>query len=175
MGRKNTESQRMIRSLCMYYQLDEQDIYERSKMLLNAFRPVCWSVLERIGETSDEIMSTTASADLDGALIYLEQFAPDCQRDFFESKVASLFKDRELMAMAEAALKEVRRFPGLGDTYFMILLKGFFDKVKHNENEMMDMLDLERSRFYDRKREAVKVFGIALWGIVLRPEQTTAV
>ena len=32
---------------------------------------------------------------------------------------------------------------------------------------MLDILSLERSTYYDRKKEAILVFGLAMWGTVL--------
>ena len=32
---------------------------------------------------------------------------------------------------------------------------------------MLEMLQIERSVYYDRKKEATLVFGIALWGTVM--------
>ena len=40
-------------------------------------------------------------------------------------------------------------------------------KNKCTESEMLEMLNLERSRYYDKKKEAIMVFGLALWGAEL--------
>jgi hypothetical protein len=29
---------------------------------------------------------------------------------------------------------------------------------------MLEILNLERSRYYDRKKEAIMIFGLSLWG-----------
>ena len=168
MGRRSTESFRSIRTLCLYYELDEDEIYERSKKLLSAFRRICWNIIERADGVREDLLVRTSSENLDEALIYLVEFAPDVEREFFESHVAKLIKDRYLMKLAEMALCEVRRFPDLGETYYTILKKGYFDSEKHSENDMLDIVNLERSRYYDRKREAVLLFGTILWGAIIQ-------
>ncbi|HBN28803.1 MAG TPA: hypothetical protein DD421_07170, partial [Clostridiaceae bacterium] len=35
------------------------------------------------------------------------------------------------------------------------------------EGEMLEALCMERSNFYIKKKEAIKLFGIALWGYAL--------
>ena len=34
-------------------------------------------------------------------------------------------------------------------------------------NEMLEILNLERSRYYDRKKETVMIFAISLWGTAI--------
>ena len=50
--------------------------------------------------------------------------------------------------------------------------RGFFDSEKHSENEMLDMVGFERSRYYDRKREAVLLFGAILWGAIIQSDKS---
>lgn len=103
-------------------------------------------------------------SDLDGALIYLEEFAPDRERERFESRIKTLFETRWMMELVENAMVKVKEFPDGGDMYFDIINKCYLDRWKYTESEMLELLNMERSRFYDKKKEAIMVFGIALWG-----------
>ena len=38
---------------------------------------------------------------------------------------------------------------------------------RYTESELLEILNLERSTFYDRKKEAVMLLGIALWGYAI--------
>lgn len=40
-------------------------------------------------------------------------------------------------------------------------------KAQYTESELLEILNLERSTFYDRKKEAVMLLGIALWGYAI--------
>ena len=40
----------------------------------------------------------------------------------------------------------------------------YLGKFPYTEAEMMEELNLERSSYYRRKKEAVIVFGLAIWG-----------
>ena len=55
----------------------------------------------------------------------------------------------------------------MGDLYFELLSKFYLSKFKYGETEMLEMLNMERSTYYDRKKEAILVFAWALWGTVL--------
>ncbi|MGE9875590.1 hypothetical protein ACQQ9V_06680 [Hornefia butyriciproducens] len=48
--------------------------------------------------------------------------------------------------------------------YAHILSMYYLGKFQYTEAEMMEELNLERSSYYRRKKEAVIVFGLAIWG-----------
>lgn len=48
--------------------------------------------------------------------------------------------------------------------YCEILSKCYLSKFKYKEAEMLEIMDMERSTYYDRKKEAVLLFGLSLWG-----------
>ena len=47
MGRKNSLAKNSIQMLCVMQHLDEQNLYERSKLLLSIYRNVCWRACDR--------------------------------------------------------------------------------------------------------------------------------
>ena len=163
MSRKNTEAWNSIRSMCRMDSLDENEIYQKSKMLLSIYRRVCWSTIGRADLIADE-MCFYCGSDLDGALIYLEQFAPDKEKERFESRIRTLFETRWMIELVDTAMLKVKEFPANGDLYFDILSKCYLSKFKYTESEMLELLNMERSRFYDRKKESIMLFGISLWG-----------
>lgn len=163
MSRKNTEAWNAIHSMCKLQEMNEKDLYERSKMLLSIYRRVCWTTMTRADCVAEDIVYYCGS-DLDGALIYLEAFAPDKERERFESRIKTLFETRWMMELVENAMVKVKEFPDGGEQYFDIISKCYLDRWKYTESDMLELLNMERSRFYDKKKEAIMVFGIALWG-----------
>ena len=66
--------------------------------------------------------------------------------------------------MVENAMGRIREYPCRGDLYCEILSKCYLSRFKYKETEMLEMMDMERSTYYDRKKEAVLLFGLSLWG-----------
>lgn len=54
-----------------------------------------------------------------------------------------------------------------GQLYHEILSKSYLTAFRYTESELLEILNLERSTFYDRKKEAVMLLGIALWGYAI--------
>lgn len=50
--------------------------------------------------------------------------------------------------------------------YYEILSKQFIYRFNSTEKELLDELNMERSVFYDRKKEAIYLFSICLFGYV---------
>ena len=163
MGRNNSGVWKTIHSVCHHDKIGEDKLYKRAKLLLSTYRNLCW---QTAADTQDTIsdLCVCASNDVDGALIYLETFAPDKERDVFEDRITSLFDRRWMMDIVENAMVKTKEFPNYGDMYFEIISKCYLTKWKYDESDMLEILNLERSRFYDRKKEAIMIFGISLWG-----------
>lgn len=70
MSRKNTQTLNSIRRLCRLQNLDEKALYTRSRLILSAYRDICWSTVGRAEQVKDDLICY-CGAQLDDALIYL--------------------------------------------------------------------------------------------------------
>lgn len=163
MSRKTTAAWNDIHAMCQTQHINEKVLYEKSKMLLQVYRRVCWSTMGRADVVAEELCCY-CSSDLSGALIFLEEFAPDVEQERFESEIRTLFETRWMVELIDTAMIRVKDFPDGGEQYFEILSKYYLSRFRYTEKEILELLNMERSRYYDRKKEAVMVFGLSLWG-----------
>lgn len=163
MSRNNTQALHSIRMMCRMQQVDEKVLYDRSRLILSIYRDVCWSTMGRAEEVYDDLICTCGTS-LDGALIYLETFVPNEARERFEEKIRSLFETKWIIELVDNAMGRIREYPCRGDLYCEILSKCYLSRFKYKEAEMLEIMDMERSTYYDRKKEAVMLFGLSLWG-----------
>ena len=166
MSRKNTQAINSIQRICQVQKLVMDDIYTRAKLLLSIYRDVCWSTAIRAEELEDNLVCY-CSNQLSDALVYLENFAPQEKKAEFEERVQSLFETRWMIELVDNAMLKVREFPHNGILHHEILSRCYLDKFKYTESDLLELLSIERSTYYDRKKEAVYVFGISLWGDAL--------
>lgn len=105
--------------------------------------------------------------DLSTGLCYLENFAPDIDLQDFEEKVCCVIQSQMLVDVINRALLRLKRYPDRGELYYEILSKQFIYRFNSTEKELLDELNMERSVFYDRKKEAIYLFSICLFGYVI--------
>lgn len=88
MGRKDTITAKNIQKMYEQLCLDQRDILHRTKLLLSVYRDVVWITLNKSANLTEELIYY--GDDLNGALIYLEQFSPEIERQEFEKRVSML-------------------------------------------------------------------------------------
>ena len=106
MSRYNTQVLSNIRMLCRMQSIDEKVLYERAKLILSIYREVCWSTIDRANDVCDTLICTYGDS-LDGALIYLENFAPDEARERFEERIRSLFETKWIIELVDMAMLKI--------------------------------------------------------------------
>lgn len=166
MGNNKTGPGTRITNMCKSKSIDEKEIYEKAKLLLEIYRDVCWDTAEFANQVRESMSWELeyCSHDLSSALMYLEEFAPTEQKDRFTKKIQNLFEVKWMIEIVDSAMVKVKDFPLNGDLYFDILSMNYLSSFSYTEADMLDALSIERSQFYRRKREAIKVFGLSIWG-----------
>lgn len=166
MSRKNTQALNSIQRICQIQKLEMADVYAKAKLLLSIYRDVCWSAAIRAEELEDNLIYY-CSGQLSDALLYLETFVPEEKKVQFEERVQALFETKWMIELVDSAMIKVKEFPYNGEMYFEIISRCYLDKFRYTESDLLSLLSIERSSFYDRKKEAIYVFGISLWGDAL--------
>ena len=142
---------------------DSQLAYHRVKLILKIYRDVVWVLSERMEELHEYAWELGAQ-DADTGLIYLQSFAPDMDLQEFEERVCCVMENRMLVDVIDRALLRLKRYPDRGELYYEILSKQFIHRFNSTEKELLDELNMERSVFYDRKREAIFLLSLCLFG-----------
>jgi hypothetical protein len=165
MGRNNTKAVKNITKMYEQLGLAQDDIFHKTKLLLSIYRDVVWATLSGCNCVNEEIYYY--GDDLTDALVYLEEFAPDIERSEFERRVCNLFENKWMIDLIDKAMSKVYEYYNNGRLYYEILSKSYLTAFRYTESELLEILNLERSTFYDRKKEAVMLLGIALWGYAI--------
>ena len=165
MGRKDTIVAKTIQKMYEQLHLDREDIFYKTKMLLGVYRDVVWITLNRSEGLNEELFYY--GDNLNSALVYLEQFAPDIERQEFENRVCSLFENKWMIDLIDTAMGKIYDYHHNGKLYHEILSKSYLTAFRYTESELLELLNMERSTFYDRKKEAIMLLGISLWGYTI--------
>ena len=122
------------------------------------------TILRQYLDTLKGQYSHMGEQDIESGLCYLENFAPDIELQAFEEKVCCLVQNQMLVNIIDRALLRLKRYPDRGELYYEILTKQFIYRFNSTEKELLEELNIERSVFYDRKREAIYLFSVCLFG-----------
>lgn len=80
MGRKDTLAAKSIRKMYEQLNLNQSDIFSKTKLLLSVYRDVVWITLSESACVNEELVYY--GEELNSALVYLELFAPDTEKQF---------------------------------------------------------------------------------------------
>ena len=160
---------RMMKNISRMYegmQLDEEQVFRKAKLVLTIYRDVVWASLKEVDNVR-EVCEAYYSNDLAVALTYLNDFAPIEKKEEFMTKISGVFETKWMIDLIDTAMLKVYEYHDNGKLYHEILSKSYVTGYPMVEGEMLEALKMERSNYYLKKKEAVKLFGIALWGYAL--------
>lgn len=163
MGRRNTIAMQNIWNLCNYNSLDVKELKIKTELLLALYRDICWQICDR-SKACEREAATFCSNDVDIGLMYLYEFAPTPTKREFTEKVYSIFHSRYLISRMDEALLRLKQYPKNGELYYNIIKMCYVDRMILSQDEIICRLpEMDRSTYYDRKKEAILLYGICLW------------
>ena len=164
--RTPTKAMQFIEAQAQSIHLDTKEIYSKTKALLQLYQSVVWSVKNRADNLRREIAGTYGM-QLSTALMYLSDLAPEKTKNSFEASVTMLFQSKWIIELLDLSLQYVQDDPLYGEIYARLLHLRFMDETRRSDADVSELLALERSTYYDRKKEAILLMGVSLWGFVV--------
>lgn len=145
--------------------LDIENTCKKTDMLLKIYRKVSWSTKESF----DDLNEITYESCMTGSefMCYLLNFAPDKELDVFESRAVSTMQTRVLVELIERAAVKLKDYPDNGSVYYSIIELKYLGYFRYTEGEILEQLNLERSNFYRKRKEAKMLMGYVLFGLIM--------
>ncbi|HBZ77601.1 MAG TPA: hypothetical protein DEO39_02710 [Clostridiales bacterium] len=152
-----------VHELCFIHNLDEKLTYDRARMLLSAYRQMCFSRSLDGNNSQEELVGR----DPRKAIQFLESFDPKTDRQDFLCTLRDQVEKNWIIDMVDTSMMRLREYEDQGRRYFDIVNRTYMVKLRYSESEMLEDLQCERTCYYVRKKEAVTLFGVCFWGSVL--------
>jgi len=137
------------------------EIVKQSKIVLRAVRSMYWRTI-----TAAEIMQMEASGEMSvgigAALLYLSDLAPLKERQDYEQRIMRMFENQSILSVIEKTIEVIRSYPDNGELYHTILQNYYVTEPKCSDEAIFTKLHLERTGYYQRKREATLLFGLQI-------------
>ena len=144
-------------------------VFHKAKLLLRIYRDVVWRTQEVMYDADAEAYDFGGRriAELADYLSY--DFESEIDKVKAESKLFSIAESKFLVDLVDKALVKLQAYPSLGQLYFDILTKQYIYNTKYTDAELIETLSIERTQYYKRKKEAINLFGVILWGYIIPP------
>ena len=157
---------REIEALYVNLGLDKDEIWHKTKALLSIYRKVVWSLSEHLNCMVAENIETYGKS-LDKAISFLYDFAPMDEKKDFEDKVTYFFETKWLIDLIDKSLVRIKSYPEQGELYFTIIHNIYLKEKKIFDVDCMALVNMEKTMYYQRKKEAIYLMGISLWGYAI--------
>ena len=82
----------------------------------------------------------------------------------YKEKIDKIFSAKWMVEIIDTAMEMIYVYPDNGEMYFQILSKSYLTKPKYKESEITEMLDIDRSTYYIKRKEAITLLGAQIWG-----------
>ncbi len=140
--------------------------YHNAKLLLKIYSCAVWNTRD----TVDELVCAYSEAYESGDIAALECLVSMYENNSvkqLEGKLRCVAQNKIIIDIIEKNLLHVREYPFHGELYYTILNKNYFLKYPYTESEMIESLNLSRSTYYRRRKDAITTFGVSMWGYIL--------
>jgi len=141
--------------------------YHNAKLLLKIYRDVVWRVEDALCELDNQAYHF-GGRRISELIDYLSfDFDEGVDKNKIEAKLTNISETKCIIDIIDKALIRLKNYPNNGELYYEIISKQYILKYRYTESEILDTINIERTMFYRRKKEAINLIGVILWGYIL--------
>lgn len=163
MSRIESQSMQAIKRMCVEHHLNITDTYSIMKRLLELYRNAI-GYRNSITGGANAILQAEGKEEVRQWYLNLEKLTrEEIRAKSIDSMIFHVCRTDWILRVIKVVMDRVKMFPEFGDLYYDILQMAYFNKDKISDQDIMEQLDLERSTYYRRKKEAILLCGVLTW------------
>ena len=89
------------------------------------------------------------------------------RRKILRTRFTYLFETKWLIDLIDKSLVRIKSYPEQGELYFTIIHNIYLKEKKIFDVDCMALVNMEKTMYYQRKKEAIYLMGISLWGYAI--------
>ncbi|WP_273327748.1 hypothetical protein [Vallitalea guaymasensis] len=140
--------------------------YHNAKQLLQIYSDIVWNNVEAYTNVLKECNETYGLPSYRGLEI-LAEIGEEEKAIELKERLMSVAENKIMIDAIKRALLHLREYKHNGELYYDIIYKNYFVKYKHTEDELLEMFKMSRSTYYRKREDAVYLFGVSLWGLII--------
>lgn len=142
---------------------NEKEFMNKSKLALELYLPVLWATNNSLNDMYDYALEV-GEGDMKRANVMFEIFAPDKQKEDFLDNVDKNEYSSLILSSILSAVGQLREYPRYGMDYYTILNDLYISADHLSGESIAEKLNISRTTFYKRKKEALRLFSVCLFG-----------
>jgi len=152
-----------IKNLCVLLRLDDEEVLMKARLLLSFYHEIVWGALKNRGAN----MPAANEKKYNEAVTYLSAFPSTVDEKELQMNILSKFQAEWYEDLFKGAYNFVALYKHNSKVYTRILAECYLSEREWTDLELQLDMKIERSSYFKRKKEAVLLFGVALWGITI--------
>ncbi|MGV8147309.1 MAG: hypothetical protein ACLKAK_12940 [Alkaliphilus sp.] len=164
--RKGNSVNKLVKSIKSCDQ-ENQKVYHDAHLLLKIYADVVWRTKEgyaNVVNEQEEIYGATSLAVIE----VITDFGSSMKAKLLQEQLEDIETSKVIIDIVNSAMRKLKTYPCKGMCYYNILEVTFFAESKYSETEILETLDVSRSTYYRQKKKAIALFGVVLWGYILK-------
>jgi len=141
-------------------------IYKNTELLLKQYGKVLWRLESELNDMN-EMIASEYNTDLYTYIDSLVDVDISIQKNRLQDRLTSLENSKSLIVLIDQAVTMLYNYPSEGNLYFDILSKAYLSFYKNTGEDISEVLDLSLRTYYRKKKTAINLLGIILWGFLL--------
>jgi len=158
-------SMKEIQMLCNSFRLEQNIVLMRMEHLIDNYEEVVWANTDTV-RVKDAGWKMNSDRTSDQAIAYIRDFDPNENRRIIHKEMLKLFEARWLKNLFETVMERVKASP-LTKPEYVIILNNFWSDERIKPYDYQKNLHIGKTTYNERRKEAILLFGIVLWGRVI--------
>lgn len=158
------ETTRILPGMCRRMELEVGTVCEKTRRLLKSRREMSWAAADYYRSEDDYIYYYRVE-ELCKALEWIRNYYYTEKSDSEEEYLMVLWESGLMKRMIDEAMEKLSLFHKVGYLYHVIIQKRYLDEHVYSESQLEELLDVSRSTYYLRLKEAIVAFGLAFCGV----------
>ena len=147
--------------------MDMSNSYDKIKVILETYKEVNWGNLGEIDLSNIEVLSEYEDIYGDDRFAFLLNYVSKSDVMEFKRRARSAMQTKEMIALIEKSVTKVKDYPNNGELYYKILDLKYLNYFKYCEEEILEQINVDRSTYFRKKKEAMYLLGYTLFGLVI--------
>ena len=147
--------------------IDIENSYIKIKIILEQYKTFSWTNNTGVNLLNIDDYDIYDQVYGEDRFSFLIGYLSNDDMRSFKVRSKTAVQTKEFSELIQAAVLKVKEYPKMGEEYYKILDMKYLNYFDYNEDDILEQLEIERSTYYRKKKEAMYLLGYVLFGFTI--------